>query len=253
MSSVYQKLNLDLDLGTEYLIKENAYFLGGILAADERTYFNNNEYWLAPVRHNPSYITTEELEQHFYFIKKLSSKISNETLMASTIKNNGIEVPKFRRMTGFATFFKSIEPTRIETIAEQVKLSILKSSNEIKRSFIVGLFDGRGALDINSKNNNIRNISLDCNNEYVAGILVEIIEDFGLPTNYNISRDRKEGGRPRDNQLRIPDGYEFMKQIGFISIRKFEAIKRGFNLSHYKINDDSNILKGLKSIQRKEE
>ena len=44
-----------------------------------------------------------------------------------------------------------------------------------------------------------------------------------------------------------------MKQIGFISIRKFEAIKRGFNLSHYKINDDSNILKGLKSIQRKEE
>lgn len=246
MSADHVKINIGLDLGTDYLINENAYFLGGILAANESTTIRGQRYWIAPVRHNKSYLTDEELEMHFFHVKRIADKLSNETLMSTSFERNGIVIDKFKKnMKGFATFFKGEDVLTIEQIALSAKEALVNASNEIKRCFIAGVFDGRGAIDHNKSNNTIRYISLDCNNEFVADVLVDIMGSFGYETNYNRSRDRLEGGTPRANQLRISDKYKYLSEIGFISQKKINV---SLDCYDNQVKDNSMILDGLKTL-----
>lgn len=246
MSTEHVKIDIRLNLGTDFLINENAYFLGGILAANESTIIKGQKYWIAPVRHNKSYLSDEELEMHFYHVKRIADRLSNETLMSTSFERNGIKIDKFKKnMKGFATFFRGDDSLTIEQIALCAKSAIKDSSEEIKHCFIAGVFDGRGAIDFNKSNNSIRYISLDCNNEFVADILVNIINEYGFDTNYNKARDRLEGGTPRANQLRISDSYKYLTKIGFISQKKINVS----TLCHDKqVLVNNKILDGLKTL-----
>ncbi|WP_318627496.1 LAGLIDADG family homing endonuclease [Paenibacillus polymyxa] len=244
--SPYEKFDIGINLGTEYLINENAFFLGGIIAANETTMIRGDKYWVAPVRHNKEYLSDEDIESHFYHVRKIASKLSNETLLADSFSRNGIHIPKFnKRMKGFATFFKSDQNVTIESIISEVGEAIVNSVDEVKRCFILGLFDGRGAIDLNKSNNSIRYISLDCDNEIVARTLLGILEDFGLNANYNMARERVEGGRRRENQLRIKDVKVYMEKVGFISRKKLNVASTCFGVSP---TSESEVLDGLKIL-----
>ncbi|WP_252249200.1 hypothetical protein [Clostridium sp. VAP23] len=251
MSNIYQNLNIDLEMGTKYLINESAYFLGGIFAANESVTAKGQKYWIAPVRHNNVYLTNAELESHFQHVKALATKLSNNTLMASTIKKNQLDSGKFNRLVGFGTFFKTTGTVDIIDMIPDVKRALLASTNEVKRCFIAGMFDGRGSIDINKNKGTIRYIVLDCENETVGRFLCEVVDDYGLSYNYNQARERLEGGKPRKDQLRIPGSEDFIKKIGLISDKKFSVAASVYDNTIYKTRDENHILDGLKSIERR--
>ncbi len=247
----YQELNIDLEMGTKYLINESAYFLGGIFAANENVTRNDRLFWIAPVRHNPGYLTPEELEEHFISIKASAAKLNNETLMSTTIKSNNLDSGKFGRLSGFGTFFESKNKTPLNDMIPDIKTALFASSQEVKRCFIAGMFDGRGSIDINKKNGKIRYIVLDCENSVVGNFLSEVVNDYGFNYNYNQARERLEGGNPRKDQLRIAGSEDYIEKIGFISRKKFEVAFSAYNASEYDVIEENQVLLGLKKIVRR--
>lgn len=249
MNKLYQPLNIDLEMGTKYLINESAYFLGGIFAANESVQVEDKMYWIAPVRHNNNYLTNEELEEHFQNIKILSNKLSNETLMAQTIRQNRLDSGKFNRLVGFGTFFESKNGTPLEHLIPSVKKALLNSSDEVKRCFIVGMFDGRGAFDRNKQTGAIRYVALDCENSIIGAFLCEILDSCGIAYNYNTARDRLGGGAPRKDQLRIPGSEKYLEKFGFISQKKFEVGISCYDIPNtYMVKNEDGILNGLKRV-----
>ncbi|WP_394526919.1 hypothetical protein [Lacrimispora sp. JR3] len=247
----YEMINIDLEMGTKYLINESAYFLGGLFAANEAVTVREQKYYIAPVRHNSGYLTQEELEKHFEHVKAISHKLSNETLMSQTIKKNGFDSGKFNRLQGFGTFFKTSGIETIEDMIPEVKRALFASSREVQRSFIVGMFDGRGSIDIDKNTNNIRYVVLDCENAVVGRFLCDVVGNYGMSHNYNQARERLEGGRPRKDQLRIPGAENFVLKIGFISEKKFKVAASVYPDLYFKIQEEDSILDGLKTLERK--
>lgn len=243
----YQNHRLPINLGTPLLTNESAYFLGGLIAADEFIIYEGVRYWISPVRYNAEYPTPQELNSHFTHVNTIATLLSNRSYkVTGNCINNSIIVPKFNnRRCGFVTLFSEIQEIAIEEIANLTEEVLANSSEEVTRCFIAGIFDGRGAIDFNTYNNSIRYISLDCNNSEVVRTFRRILNNFDI--NYNTSRDRLEGGVPRANQLRISNIDYYYRNIGFISDAKFNK----FLLGSYRINvnDESNILPGLKTIQ----
>ena len=188
MSEAYQILNIDLEMGTKYLINESAYFLGGIFAANESVISKGDKYWIAPVRYNPTKVSSEELEEHFQHVKTLATKLSNQTLMANIIRNNGLNSGKFhKRFPGFGTFFKTKGEQTLEEMIIEVKRALFNSTMEVKRSFIVGMFDSRGSIDRNKDSGTMRYIVLDCDNDTVGDFLCEALDNYGFSYSYNSS------------------------------------------------------------------
>lgn len=247
----YKELNIDLEMGTKYLINESAYFLGGIFAANESVTKKDRLFWIAPVRHNPGYLKPEELEEHFIHVNAIAAKLNNITLMSSTIKANALDSGKFGRLVGFGTFFESKNKTPLIDMVQDVKTALLESSQEVKSCFIAGMFDGRGSIDINMKTGEIRYIVLDCENSVVGNFLSEVVEDYGFRYNYNQARERLEGGTPRKDQLRIAGNESYIEKIGFISRKKFEVAYSAYDNSEYNIVEKNEILIGLKKIVRR--
>jgi len=247
----YEMLNIDINMGTKYLINESAYFLGGMFAANEPVVVKGQKYYITPVRHNRGYLTQEELERHFEYVNAMSHKLSNETLMSQTIKKNKFDSGKFNRLQGFGTFFETDGTKHIEDMIPEIKRALFASSREVQRSFIIGMFDGRGSVDINSKTNVIRYIVLDCENEIVGKFLCEVLDEYAINYNYNQARERLEGGRPRKDQLRIPGAEGYIFDIGFISEKKFKVAASAYSDTTYKINREDKVLNGLKTLERK--
>jgi hypothetical protein len=249
--TTYELLNIDIDMGTKYLINESAYFLGGIFAANESVTVREQKYYIAPVRHNSGYLTQEELERHFEHVRTSAKKLSNETLMSQTIKTNGFDSGKFNRLQGFGTFFKTRGQQSLIDMIPLIRTALFASSKEVQRSFIVGMFDGRGSIDINKKNGTIRYIVLDCENTTVGRFLCEVINHYHLDYNYNQARDRLEGGNPRKDQLRIPASENFIMKIGLISAKKFAVAASTYDSTLYTVNHENTVLDGLKTLIRR--
>jgi len=253
MAATYRELHTDLEMGTKYLINESAYFLGGMFAANESVVARGRKYWIAPVRYNNGYLTPEELEDHFKNVKASAAKLSNHTLMASTIKANGFDSGKFNRLAGFGTFFESKEGKKLEDMIPEIKGALLSSSQEVKRCFVAGMFDGRGSIDKNKKSGTIRYVVIDCENSVVGKFLCEVVEDYGFSYNYNQARERLEGGKPRKDQLRIPGNENYLEKIGFISKKKFDVAASSYLAQpQYKTLEEDSVLVGLKRIVRRE-
>jgi site-specific DNA recombinase len=139
MTTNYKELHIDLETGTKYLINESAYFLGGMFAANESVTKNGRMYWIAPVRYNNGYVTTEELEDHFQNVRASAAKLSNQTLMASTIRTNGLDSGKFNRLLGFGTFFETKNKTRLEDMLTIMASLAQQESQSLSQNVKMGI------------------------------------------------------------------------------------------------------------------
>lgn len=241
--------NSGLDMGTEYLTREAAYFLGNIYSSGESVTQNGKLYWIAPTRYNYGYATELEIEEHFEFIKKMSATMNAPTLMAENVRGTALDSGKFR-LPGFGTFFRSTGLTDLNEAIPTLRAALDISPWSVKQAFMVGVFDGRGSIDVNKQTKAIRYIVLDCPTNEIGAFLYQFFEDNGFSCNYNESRDRKEGGTPRKPQLRIKNNEAFMDRIGFISPKRFSLVQSAYEQTHYfvKTKDSSDVLPGLKTI-----
>lgn len=238
-----------IQFGTRYLTKEAAFFLGGIFSSAEYVKAGTDLYWIAPVRYNYGYATDLEIEEHFEDIKVMSSAMGAQTIMADNVRGTFLDSGKFR-LPGFGTFFKGNNLPDLHSAIPDLRNALDLSPWDVKRAFIAGVFDGRGSIDINEKNHTIRYIVLDCPTDEIGSFLYDFMKNNGFPCNYNTARDRLEGGEPRKPQLRIKNDEDYMKQIGFISPKRFSLISNAYTYTHHEvitINADE-ILPGLKCV-----
>lgn len=250
MAISYEQLSINIDFGTEYLTQNVAYFLGGIIASNEYAIKNGKKYWISPTRYNYGYASPSEIESHFEHVKTIGKDLHCNTYMSETIRISHLDSGKFR-LPGFGTFFLATDTEPLETQLPQIEIALNNSSPEVKRCFWVGVFDGRGSVDIDKKTHNLRQIALDCPSEEIGDFLSKQIKHIGLRYNYNTSRDRVEGGNPRKDQFRVPDVELFMKKVGLITDKRTKIIydaEKAINSSR-KIIDNSSILDGLKTIE----
>lgn len=238
-----------IEFGTKYLTKETAFFLGGIFSSNECVNAGHDLYWIAPVRYNYHYATNFDIEQHLEYIKMISSEMGAQTIMADNVRGTFLDSGKFR-LPGFGTFFKANCLSHLHDEIPNLKKALYLSPWDVRRSFIAGVFDGRGSIDINKSTHKVRYIVLDCPTNEIGSFLSNFLKDNGFQCNYNTARDRLEGGAPRKPQLRIKNDDDYMRQIGFISPKRFQLISNAYMNTYREvitINADE-ILPGLKCI-----
>lgn len=226
---------------------EKAYFLGAVLVANEN-YPNKDlkKFWLAPVRHNPGQVTEHEIRQHYTFVKIMSDKIGAKILTADNLGHSmGFSSGK----KGFATIFEDDISSNVDFLLKDI-ISLFRTDRNLKRSFLVGVFDGRSSLDRNKQTGKIRNIAIDCESKKIHDVITNFLLEFGIEAlNQNESRDRLSGGRPRKNQLRISHKgiANFISNIGFISPFRFKVFRSAFSEIPFVKNVDE-LLPGLKNL-----
>lgn len=236
-------------MNTNYLTENVAYFLGGIYASEEQVSVSGKNYKIAPVRYNYNAATEMEIVQHFELVKEIATPVKGQTVMAENIRGTALDTGK-NRMPGFSTFFRVTTLNELVDLIPSLREALTSSPWSVQRSFLVGIFDGRSSADIDKKTHKIRMLSLDCITDEVGSFLSEMLEMSNIRYNYNTHRDRLEGGRPRNPQLRIRDVDEFINRVGLISPRRINLIKAAYdyNYSTVLIRDNSDVLPGLKTI-----
>lgn len=248
-SREYVAFDSGLSMNTRYLTEQVAYFLGGIYASEEQVISSGVRYKVDPVRYNYNVATEMEIAQHYELVRDISVQVNGQTVMVENIRGTALDSGK-NRMPGFATFFKTTTLIELVDLIPSLRAALSDSPWSVQRSFLVGAFDGRSSADINRENYYIRYLSLDCITDEAGAFLSEAVEMCGLNYNYNKSRDRKEGGRPRNPQLRISDVDMFMDKIGLISPRRVNLLKNAYEHTHSSVllRDNSDVLPGLKTI-----
>ena len=248
----YIAFNPGLIMETHYLTEQMAYFLGGIYASEEQIVSSDGKYKIAPVRYNYNAATDLEITQHYELVKKIALPVNGQTYMAENIRDTVLDSGK-NRMPGFSTFFKTTSLDELIDLVPTLRDALRQSPWSVLRAFLVGVFDGRSSADIDKKTYKVRMLALDCISDDIGAFLSEMIEMTGIRHNYNTHRDRLEGGRPRNPQLRIRDVEEFMSKVGLISPRRVNLLKSAYehNYSYVEIVEDSTILLGLKTIYLK--
>ena len=170
--------------------------------------------------------------------------------MAENIRRTSYDTGK-NKMPGFSTFFKSISLGDIRELIPSLDKALDDSDPSVRRSFLVGVFDGRSSADINKSNYKIRMLSLDCISDDVGAFLSSRLEKENIVYNYNTHRDRLEGGKPRNPQLRVKDVDYFSSKVGLISPRRINLLKNAYehNYDYVQVVENDDILNGLKTIQ----
>lgn len=230
----------------------SAYFLGAILAGDEsyRLYSTEKRVWLAVVKHNIGYCTTEQLDAHMQALSKLASTTKGRVYSKSELTSRNWFTPNKQ---GFAIGFESDNAVTSDSICDYAEACIPKLSAEEKLCIIRGAFDGRSSIDVNKATNDLRYIVLDCGNDRAMDILAKLLHEIGIKYNCNYARERLEGGEPRKPQLRVAaaSGMLFARKVGYISSARMRILQSvlGRNYEQQETND---ILNGLKLLVRNE-
>ncbi len=245
----YVAFDSGLLMNSQYLTESVAYFLGGILASEEQVTSSGAKYKIAPVRYNYGAATDLEIAQHYELVKEIANHVNGQTVMAENIRGTSLDTGK-NRMPGFSTFFRVSSLNELKDIIPTLKDALINSDWSARRAFLVGVFDGRSSADIDKKTHKIRMLSLDCITDEIGSFLADMISLSGISYNYNTHRDRLEGGKPRNPQLRIRDVDDFISRVGLISPRRINLIKNAYSYNYrtVEINDESNVLPGLKTI-----
>ncbi len=245
----YVSFDSGLDMNSRYLTEKVAYFLGGIFASEEQVTANGNRYKINPVRYNYRAATALEIAQHYELVRDIAVQVNGQTVMAENIRGTELDSGK-NRMPGFSTFFKATSLGELVELIPSLRTALQNSPWKVQRAFLVGVFDGRSSADIDKKTHKIRMLSLDCISDEIGAFLSEVVEMCGIQYNYNTHRDRKEGGRPRNPQLRIKDVDYYVNNIGLISPRRINLMKSAYEYNYETVivNDNSVVLKGLKTI-----
>lgn len=247
--SEYVVLDTGLHMNTQFLTEKVAYFLGGIYASEEGVQSSGVEYKIAPVRYNYGAATELEIAQHFELVKAIAQPVLGQTIMAENIRGTSLDSGK-NRMPGFSTFFRTTTLEKLTDLIPPLRNALENSQWNVQRAFLCGVFDGRSSADINKVNHNIRYLVLDCITDEVGDFLSQMVSMAGIRYNYNRHRDRLEGGKPRNPQLRIADVDSFIFRVGLISPRRINLLKEAYNFTHNMVQviECNEILPGLKII-----
>jgi len=252
--SLYQPINIPIDLGKNELSPECAYFLGAIFSADESFIYEGKRYWLAPVRHNYGQDINKEIFEHMQLLQQIIGRANGMILTRDEIKarnwfSSAVISRAFATKQGFAAIFESEESTTIDFFLDDVRSAMDKSPQDVIQAFIVGAFDGRSAVDPDKAKNQIRYLALDCENLAAADYLRTLLEKLEIDFNYNTSRDRLEGGLPRKAQLRVKGSNMsiFMEKVGLVSPLKFALIHSMLDQNLF-IHNNNRTLWGLKTL-----
>lgn len=246
----YISFDSGLEISSKYLTEEVAYFLGGIYASEEQVETADGSYKIAPVRYNYGAATEIEITEHYEIVKGLAKRLNAYTAMAENIRGTKLDSGK-NRMPGFSTFFKTTTLDELTDLIPRLKDALNQSPWSVKRAFLVGVFDGRSSADINRQNHKVRMLSLDCISDDVGAFLASVLDNVDIKYNYNTHRDRLEGGKPRNPQLRIKDVDTFIYKVGLLSPRRINLLKNAYihNYENVEVIANNDVLKGLKTIQ----
>lgn len=245
-----QTIETGLELGSRFLSKETAYFLG-MLLADEQIEFQNDIYWQASVRHNPTHFTQQQLEDHLIFIKRIARSLGKESVTHLTdfYKDQGVPIMKFNAgKKGIVTLFKQTAAIySIDDFIQDITVPLLNSGEDVQRAFLVGVFDGRGSYDKTAKF-----IVVDYDGENTEGLMRRVLNNLRIETNLNsLASARVRRGSTsaaRKKQIRIKHE-RFLRNIGFISPARYQ--KAIVDISpEYRTCETPNILSGLKGIEQ---
>lgn len=223
----YVSFDSGLLMDTKYLTESVAYFLGGIYASEEEVRNGVQSYKIAPVRYNYKAASPTEIATHYEYVREISDSVNGRTIMADNLRGTPLDSGK-NRMPGFSTLFQVTTLDNLVASIPAVRTALLASPWSVQRCFLVGMFDGRGSADINRKTHAVRYLVLDCISDDVGTFLSEMVDHAGFHYNYNCHRDRIEGGRPRNPQLRIKDVERFMQAVGLISPRRVNLLKGAY-------------------------
>ncbi|MGH0508494.1 hypothetical protein ACQVN8_11865 [Bacillus paranthracis] len=244
---MYKEIKTGLDLGAKFLTEDTAYFLG-LLMADEKISWNDKTYWISPVRHNPTHFEQSDLEAHYTIVKKLAKSLNKQdfTRFISFYKAYGVKFPKFNAgKNGFVTIFEQKVATySLDDLIEDTRETLLSSIPQVKKAFLVGVFDGRSSYDKTYKL-----IALDIENMNLINLLSEMFEQLDIKVKVNnLDSARKRNNpkaKPRKPQIRIKH-LEFLTKIGFLSPVRFKKATMGLSSSTF-FNQDV-MLEGHKFI-----
>ena len=138
-----------------------------------------------------------------------------QTLMAENIRGTSLNSGKFR-LPGFGTYFRDTGLLELNNAIDGLKAALFQSPWSVQQAFMVGVFDGRGSIDIDKESKVIRYIVLDCPTPVIGSFLYDFFTSKGFSCNYNTARERVEGGAPRKSQLRIKNYFIQNLQTNYI-------------------------------------
>lgn len=247
-------INTGIDLGIDYLTINLAYFIGGICIGDT-TIINDNEYFLALLRHNPRQATALQLEEHYNNIKKIAESINKEDFvyMHDYFKNENIDLKSSdsnnkifgQGKEGIITLFNVLTGGYSkEEFINDIRDSLLTSDADIRRAFIIGVFDCKGAYDRSNL------IAVDYTTNTVGNLISDVLETLEVDFNNNngtAARARTSlTARPRAAQIRL--NYKtYLNRFGYISTYKLEHSLSKLNADEYSVTRDD-LLTGLNIV-----
>ena len=183
---------------------------------------DNKSYLIGPVNHNKNMITDDQLAAHFKSVRHLL--ITDDNTKDILIKDN--QVNKIQSKRGFSILIETGEKTSAECDAILFSLveKIQNSSEEIKKEFVCGCFDGRSSWDTTS---GYLSIDVDRNSRKH-----ELIKNIIESLNINVNVNAREPDYNKNDQIRIkPDSLkQFMKEIGLYSVCRTELVKKGLGI-----------------------
>ncbi len=228
----------------------SSYFLGAVLSGDEsyRFYGSKNKIWLAVVKHNVGYCTTEQLQEHQSALATMAGRVQAKVFTKRQLVDRNWFTPN---KVGFAVGFESGGDVSSETLISFANEILPNLSSTERECLLLGAFDGRCSIDVNRATGDIRYLVLDCGNNQAMDFFCKMFDRLYVKYNCNYARDRLEGGLPRKPQLRIAASSveTYAQRIGFISTARTEILARAMG-SLYEIVDDSDTLPGKKVFSR---
>lgn len=212
------------ELENAQMNKALAYTLGLIFPLYKEKNLNAREYILGCVNHNAGKVTQDELNKHFRDVYKLFKECMGSD--APEIKTNKTAEYTISPKEGFTVLVEKTgvsEEECIKILTKKVR-EIKVASEEIKKEFVKGCFDGRASWDTTA-----HYLSIDVDRVYGRqDLVIEIIESLGIAINNN----RRNIHHLKNDQIRIkPDSLSyFMSNIGLYSACRTNIVERAMQL-----------------------
>lgn len=188
-----------------------AYTLGLIFPLYKEKSLDGKDYILGSVNHNPGMVTLTQINEHYKFIEDLITKYMDKN--ALQLKTNKCDSYTISPKEGFSIIIDKSGLTRDETLDILTKkvIEITNQTNELKKEFIKGCFDGRSSWDKTA-----HFLSIDIDRDYNRqDIIIGLLDEKGIKYNVN----RRDLNHSKNDQLRIKfDSIPlFMSIIGLYS------------------------------------
>lgn len=197
-----------------------AYILGLIFPLyKELTVDNENSFILGCVNHNVGKVTQEEILKHYIAVCRLFNMYYGDN--GPQIKANKTDEYRISPKLGFSVLVEKNGFSKnecIDILTKKVE-EICNSSEEIKKEFIKGCFDGRSSYDTTNK---CLSIDVDCDYKR-QDLVINII----MSVNLNVNRNRRKANYGKNDQIRIEKESlnEFMSIVGLYSVCRGKIIK----------------------------